>query len=100
MLRGALISIILASSAYPAWSQPVSAAMICRAAIAAIMGRDPEIIRVVRTESDVQFLTYARPSDKKRWSNRCRVEGNLVMWAEEPGRWRDDQETRKSRLKL
>lgn len=90
MLRVALVSIILATSAYPAWSQPVSAAVICRAAIAAIMGRKPEIIQVVRTEGDVQFLTYTRPSDKKRWSNRCRVEGNTVVWAEEPGRWRND----------
>jgi hypothetical protein len=24
------------------------------------------------------------------WTYRCRIDGNRVMWANEPGRWRED----------
>jgi hypothetical protein len=38
----------------------------------------------------VLFLTYVRPIDNFVWTYRCRIEGNRVVWASEPGRWRDD----------
>jgi hypothetical protein len=63
---------------------------ICRTAIASIMGRDPKMMQVTRTVGDVLFLTYVRPMDNFVWTYRCRVEGNRVVWASEPGRWRDD----------
>jgi len=63
---------------------------ICRTAIASIMGRDPKIMQVTRTVGDVLFLTYVRPTDNFVWTYRCRIEGNRVVWAGEPGRWRDD----------
>lgn len=62
---------------------------ICRTAIASITGRDPKIMQVARTAGDVLFLTYARPIDNFVWTYRCRVEGNRVVWASEPGRWRE-----------
>src|SRR5579863_6395411 len=63
---------------------------ICRAAIAAIKDRDPKAIKVALTKGDVFFLTYARPIDSFVWTYRCRIEGNRVVWADEPGRWRND----------
>jgi len=63
---------------------------ICRTAIASIMGRDPKIMQVTRTVGDVLFLTYVRPIDNFVWTYRCRIEGNRVVWATEPGRWRED----------
>ncbi|SHK65812.1 hypothetical protein SAMN05444159_3836 [Bradyrhizobium lablabi] len=63
---------------------------ICRTAIASIMGRDPKMMQVTRTVGDVLFLTYVRPMDNFVWTYRCRIEGNRVVWASEPGRWRDD----------
>ena len=75
---------------------PVSAATffkneaICRTAIAAIADRDPKVMQVTRTVGDVLFLTYVRPIDNFVWTYRCRIEGNRVVWATEPGRWRDD----------
>jgi hypothetical protein len=62
---------------------------ICRTAIASIMGRDPKLMQVTRTAGDVLFLTYVRAMDNFVWAYRCRVEGNRVVWASEPGRWRD-----------
>jgi hypothetical protein len=63
---------------------------ICRAAIASIKGRDPKSIKVALIRDDVFFLTYTRPIDSFVWTYRCRVEGSRVVWADEPGRWRND----------
>lgn len=66
------------------------AGAICRTAIASIAGRDPKIMQVTRIVGDVLFLTYVRPIDNFVWTYRCRIEGNRVVWASEPGRWRED----------
>jgi hypothetical protein len=63
---------------------------ICRTAIASIMDRDPKLMQLTLTAGDVLFLTYVRPMDNFVWNYRCRIEGNRVVWATEPGRWRDD----------
>ena len=63
---------------------------ICRTAIASIMGRDPKIFRVTRTAGDILFLSYVRPIDNFVWDYRCKIRGNRVVWASEPGRWRED----------
>ena len=63
---------------------------ICRAAIASIKDRDPKLIKVSLIRDDVFFLTYTRPIDSFVWTYRCRIEGNRVVWADEPGRWRND----------
>jgi hypothetical protein len=62
---------------------------ICRAAIATIAGRDPKAMQVTRIAGDVLFLTYVRPIDNFVWTYRCRIEGNRVVWAYDPGRWRE-----------
>jgi hypothetical protein len=62
---------------------------ICRTAVAAITDRDPKIMQVTRTVGDVLFLAYVRPVDNFVWTYRCRIEGNRVVWATEPGRWRE-----------
>ena len=82
--------------AWPATGSLVAAAplfepeAICRAAIAAIKDRDPKLIKVALTKGDVFFLTYTRPIDSFVWTYRCRIEGSRVVWADEPGRWRND----------
>ena len=63
---------------------------ICRAAIASIKGRDPKLIKVALIRDDVFFLTYTRPIDSFVWTYRCRIEGSRVVWADEPGRWRNE----------
>jgi hypothetical protein len=68
-------------------SQPEA---ICRTAIASIMGRDPKIVQVTRVAGDILFLSYVRPIDNFVWDYRCKIQGNRVVWASEPGRWRED----------
>jgi hypothetical protein len=63
---------------------------ICRTAIAAVMGRDPKLVQVTRIDGDILFLSYVRPIDNFVWDYRCKIEGNRVVWASEPGRWRDN----------
>jgi hypothetical protein len=82
---------LLSVSVLPTTAAPAfEAGAICRTAVASIAGRDPKIMQVTRTVGDVLFLTYVRPIDNFVWTYRCRLEGNRVVWASEPGRWRDD----------
>jgi hypothetical protein len=69
---------------------PYAPEAICRTAIASIMGRDPKIVRVTRIAGDILFLSYVRPIDNFVWDYRCKIQGNRVIWASEPGRWRED----------
>jgi len=68
---------------------PFAPEAICRTAIGSIMGRDPKLVVVTRIDGDILFLSYVRPIDNFVWDYRCRIEGNRVIWASEPGRWRD-----------
>jgi hypothetical protein len=86
-----IIFTMLSASASLASAAPAfGVEAICRTAIASIMGRDPKLMQITRTAGDVLFLTYVRAMDNFVWTYRCRVEGNRVVWATEPGRWRDD----------
>ena len=73
------------ASAEPSFDPPA----ICRTAIAAIMDRDPKLMQTRTAADGVVMLTYARPIDNFVWAYRCRLDGNRVIWANEPGRWRD-----------
>ena len=63
---------------------------ICKAAVAAMMGRDPKIMKIDRRDGDIVHLSYIRTDDGTRWSYRCRLEGDRVIWASDTGRWRTD----------
>ncbi len=79
------------ASLSPALAEPLfEPAAICRTAIASIGGRDPKSIHTTLTADGVLFLTYVRPIDNYVWTYRCRIDGNRIVWASEPGRWRDD----------
>jgi hypothetical protein len=42
-----------------------------------------------RTVEGVVFLSYVRANDGTKWTYRCKVEGDRIMWASDPGRWRN-----------
>ena len=65
-------------------------AKICRATIAALMGRNPKIIKVDKEDAGIVHVSYIRPDDGTLWEQRCRLEGARVLWATRSGRWRDD----------
>jgi hypothetical protein len=82
---------LLSASLSPASAaSSLEAEAICRTAIASMTDRDPKLMQVTQTVGDVLFLTYVRPIDNFIWTYRCRIEGNRVVWATDPGRWRQD----------
>ena len=80
------IAIPSAAFAEPAFD----ARAICRTAIAAITGRDLKLFQAADASDGVVALTYARPFDNFVWAYHCRLDGNRVIWADEPGRWRQE----------
>jgi hypothetical protein len=80
-----LLALAPAASADPAFETKA----ICRTAIAVIMDRDPKQLQATDAPDGVVVLTYARPFDNFVFTYRCRLEGDRVVWADEPGRWRD-----------
>jgi hypothetical protein len=81
-----LLAPLSAASAEPAFE----AKAICRAAMATITGRDLKLFQAADAPDGTIALTYARPFDNFVWAYHCRLEGNRVIWADEPGRWRQD----------
>ena len=71
-------------------------ARVCRAAIAAMNGHKPRIMKVMSNKDGVVRIRYNRPSDGKLWKDDCRLSGNQVerrpVDADGPGsgesRWR------------
>ena len=53
------------------------------------MDRDPKLLQATDARDGGVVVTYARPFDNFVFTYRCRIEGDRVVWADEPGRWRD-----------
>jgi hypothetical protein len=71
----------------PAPSPPFSVAQICKAGIGLVMGRDP-LTMDARELTGLVTLSYVRSDDGTRWSYRCRLDGDRIIWASDTGRWR------------
>ncbi|MGZ3351933.1 MAG: hypothetical protein ACXU89_23650 [Xanthobacteraceae bacterium] len=86
-----LAVMMLLVAAAPASAEPsFEPRAICRTAIAAIMDRDPKLVQTTTAPDGVVLLTYVRPIDNFVWAYRCRLQDNRVIWANDPGRWRED----------
>jgi hypothetical protein len=84
------LALLLASASAAFAEGAFDARAICRTAIAAITGRDLKLFQATDAPDGVVALTYARPFDNFVWAYHCRLEGNQVIWADEPGRWRQE----------
>jgi hypothetical protein len=82
-------AILILSASAAAADPAFESKTICRTAIAAIMDRDPKLVQATDAPDGVVVLTYARPFDNFVFTYRCQLEGDRVVWADEPGRWRD-----------
>ena len=81
--------VLIALTAAASASQAFETKAICRTAIAVVMDRDPKLVQAQDAADGAVVLTYARPFDNFVFTYRCRIEGDRVVWADEPGRWRD-----------
>jgi len=61
---------------------------ICRAGIAVTAGKPLSIVKPAGASEDFYRFTYVREKDQTRWSFRCKVEGDRVVWATSNGPWR------------
>lgn len=62
---------------------------LCRATISMIMGRPISIIRVDSLSARLAHVSYTRPDDGGLWQQKCKTDGNHVVWGAPDGRWRD-----------
>ncbi|MBN8992966.1 MAG: hypothetical protein J0H42_32425 [Rhizobiales bacterium] len=95
LTRPIAFAILLASPSAALAEPAFEAKAICRAAMAAITGRDLKLFQAADAPDGTIALTYARPFDNFVWAYHCRLEGNRVIWADEPGRWRQDAKDEK-----
>ena len=80
----------LLAAASPASAEPAfEPRAICRTAIAAITDRDPKLVQTAVAADGVVLLTYVRRIDNFVWAYRCRLQDNRIIWANDPGRWRE-----------
>ena len=70
-------------------------ASVCKAAIAETFAQPLKIMKIMSNEGGIVRIRYNRPSDGKRWTNDCRVEGGRIIWrtvdafkGDGPGVWR------------
>ena len=68
--------------------------LVCRAAIATVMGRPIAIIEATEAGNNIVRTSYRRQDDGTVWRNLCRLEGSRVVWASiredgTSGRWRN-----------
>ena len=82
-------AILLVSAQATVAGPAFEARTVCRTAIAFIMERDPKLVQATDASGGVVVLTYARPFDNFVFTYRCQIDGDRVVWADEPGRWRD-----------
>ena len=90
LVRPLAFAILLASLSAASAEPAFEAKAICRAALASITGRDLKLFQAADAPDGTIALTYARPFDNFVWAYHCRLEGNRVIWADEPGRWRQE----------
>jgi hypothetical protein len=64
---------------------------LCKATIATTMSKDPSIMTIDDNSNEIIYLSYIRDFDGKKWSYKCKVNGNKAIWATLEGRWRDDK---------
>ncbi len=78
----------------PVQASEVTVGQICKAASAAMFGRDHKIMQLDKVESGIAYVHYIRQNDGTRWAIKCKLIGDQVMWASDnpdsTGRWRDD----------
>ena len=80
----------------PVLASEVTVGQICKAASAAMFGRDHKIMKLDKVEAGIAYVHYIRPNDGSRWAIKCKLIGDKVIWASDnpdsTGRWRDHSE--------
>jgi hypothetical protein len=81
--------LLLGDPSHSTSSNPYSRVDLCRAAISAVMGRPIDIIRPDSADGSVVRTVYIRGEDGTAWRDKCKFDGERIVWAAIDGRWRD-----------
>lgn len=100
ILISIFVVIISISTSFATEKATFTKNQICKAGIAKIMGRDPEIIKIDRKSGETIFLSYVRQGDKTKRKYKCKINGNQIMWGLDDGRWRTHAMDSKVRFKI
>jgi hypothetical protein len=94
-----LVCIALASSARAEGTQ-FSNDQICKAALAAIIGRDPDSVKVDKQQDNIVYLHYIKQNDQSRVDYRCKLKGTTVVWAKGDEPWHEDPADGETKFKV
>ena len=67
---------------------PFTESHLCKAAIHAVMGTSPSIMRTSE-QFGRTIVAYNRKSDGKLWDYMCRLDGDRLVWGSNGGRWQN-----------
>jgi hypothetical protein len=91
-LRSQILQVIVlvafAASVGATEKKGFTTAQICKAGIGIVMGRAPAIMKIDRVDFDVVYLSYVRADDRTRWTYKCQLKGQEILWGADDGRWR------------
>lgn len=87
--------IVLVSSVFGSDRTRIIKENICKKCISEITGRDINIMNIDKfvdnIDNPIIYLSYVRKSDNTKWSYKCKIVGNRVIWGNSNGRWRDSE---------
>ncbi len=96
-MKGKIVTALaLVACAVQAQAAEYSTVDLCKAAIAVEMGRDAKSMKT-ETAGETPEIFYNRKDDGKKFSYRCKVQDNRIVWRtyfpeeREWGRWRDGE---------
>ncbi|SHE67721.1 hypothetical protein SAMN04487965_0413 [Microbulbifer donghaiensis] len=78
----------VSASSSNAITPPFTKAHVCKAGFAAVNAVSPKLIRLDKVDGDVAHLTYIRQRDNTRWTGKCNISGNKIIWSFNGGRMR------------
>lgn len=74
---------------------PSDKVRVCKSAIGATFGREPELMKTVKANDEFVRVSYIRYEDNTKWTYDCRINVDKVVWRSVEketgeGRWRND----------
>ena len=95
-MHKALLALALCSASAISQAATFSEADLCKATIAVEMGRKVGNMHTAKPSDGFAHIWYVRSDDGQKFSYRCHIVGNRVVWStyftdtREWGRWRND----------
>ncbi|MCX2833258.1 recombinase family protein [Microbulbifer thermotolerans] len=67
---------------------PFTERKVCKAGVATMNMVSPKIIKLDGVSGNVYDFSYIRKSDNTKWTSKCKIKGDKIIWSFNGGRWR------------